>query len=264
MKMRLLRTALMAVAASAMFAGTAGATLVAGWDFSQFAGDNALTTDGATGADTLPANYSNLDPSFSAGAQSAAYGTMFINGANGSTAVDPFSAAPQFVPVGPSLNSNANAPLGVAGAVPFDTYSVLLNEGQTFANPLAMVANAPVNVVFSANLLTDPRQGTNWGLTFGGKTVSGSAVVGVSFSLDGASYGAATNVTLDTNDTPFSVNFGAVTADVIYVRLSLPTVNGSPIIDNVALNATLVPEPTVMVLLGAGLAAFGLLRRRHS
>jgi hypothetical protein len=262
MKMRFPKTALLSAAASALLAGSAQAGTIAGWDFSQYLSEGLLTTDGATGADTLSANYSNLDPTAGAGAESAAYGTMYVNGQFGSTAVDPFAATPIVAPVFPSLASNLNAPtVGISGTVPFDSLNVVLNEGQTFANTLGLVATAPVNVVFKADLSSDPRQGSGWGITFGGKTQSGTSVIGVSYSLDGLSYGAVTNVNLDSNDTPFGVSFGPITADVLYVRLSLATANGLPIVDNVSLNATLVPEPGTLVLLGAGLAAFGLRRR---
>jgi hypothetical protein len=170
-----------ALAASVAFAGSAGATLVAGWDFSQYFGDNTLSTDGVGFTDTLTAYYSNLDPTFGAGAESAQFGTMFINGAHGSTAVDVAGANPAIVPLAPSLNSNINAPLtGPAGLVPFDTLSVVMSEGQTFANAQAMIAQAPVSVVFAASLLRS-RTGSA-GESPGGKTLSGTSVVNVSFA----------------------------------------------------------------------------------
>src|SRR4029077_13307140 len=135
MKTRFWLTSMAALAASVAFAGHAGAVMIAGWDFSQYYGDNTLSIDGATYTDTLNANYSNLDPTFGAGAASAQYGTMFINGAHGSTAVDIAGAAPAFAPLAPSLGSNINAPLtGIPGLVPFDSATVLIDEGQTFAN----------------------------------------------------------------------------------------------------------------------------------
>ena len=71
---------LIGLIASAFLAAPAGASGIAGWDFSQYFGDGILSTDGTTFTNTLPANYSNLDPSFNAGAGSAAFGTMFMNG----------------------------------------------------------------------------------------------------------------------------------------------------------------------------------------
>ena len=267
MKIRFWLTSMTALAASVAFAGSAGAVMIAGWDFSQYYGDNTLSIDGATYTDTLNANYSNLDLSSGAGAGSAAYGQMFINGNHGSTAVDVAGAAPALVPLNPSLASNINAPLasGTVGVVPFDTLNVLLDEGQAFANSQAMIAQAPVSVVFAASLISIPETGSNWGITFGGKTLSGSSVVNVSYSLDGVSYSGGTDVNLSNVDTPFSVAFGPITADVLYVRLNLTSAGGNPLIDNVALNANLiagVPEPTAAVLLGAGLALVAGLRRR--
>lgn len=267
--MKRLLTTITALAASVIFAGSAGAVTVAGWDFSQYFGENLLTIDGASGADTLSANYSNLLAAPGAGPSAAPYGTMFINGAHGSTAVDPFGSAPAVTPIFPSLASNLNAPTvsGIPGALPFDSLTVLIDQGQQFANTLSMGAQAAASMVFQATLASDPRTGTDWGITFGGKTLTGTSVINVSYSLDGVSYGAGTNVDLDTNDTPFSVAFGPITADVLYVRLNLNPANGVPLIDNVSLNANLiagVPEPGMAVLLGLGLALVAGVRRRSA
>ena len=59
-----------------------------------------------------------------------------------------------------------------------------------------------------------------------------TSIVNVSYSLDGLSYSAGTNLNLTSVDTPFSVAFGPITADVLYVRLNLATASGNPVIDN--------------------------------
>jgi hypothetical protein len=262
MKRRLLISSLAALGISVLTAGAAHATMVAGWDFSQYLGPAVLTIDGATGANVLSANYSNLDPTSGAGAESAAYGTMFIDGTHGSTNIDPLGATPPFWPNDGSLVSNLNAP----GIPAFDSFAILAGEGQLFTNPLSMTAPGAADVVFSANLSSVPQTGSGWALSFGGKTFSGSSVVSVAFSTDGSSYTSFGNVTLSTVDTPFTVAFGPTVADVVYVRLGLSPTGGQAIIDNVALSATLstVPEPAMAVLLGAGLALVAGLRRRSA
>jgi hypothetical protein len=226
-----------------MLSGASSATLVAGWDFSQYLGDALLTTDGVTGADTLSANYSNLDPTFSAGAESAAFGRMYIDGEYGSTAVNPLESGRElpFEPLFPTLAANRLAPLasGQAGAVAFDSYSVLLSEGQLFANSLSMMTNAPVDVVFKADLSSVQGLGANWSLSFGATSSSGDGTIAIAVSTDGASYAPVSSGTPSNVD----VNLGSMTAQTIFVRLSITPGTSSPLIDNVALNASLVPEP---------------------
>src|SRR5262245_54734675 len=134
------RTLFLCVAFAALPLSPARAVTVAGWDFSQYFGDGLLSTDGVTGADTLSSNYSAFDPTFGAGVESSAYGTMYVNGQFGSTDVDPFAPTPNVVPTMGSLTANLTAPLvgrPIGSAVPFDTFSVLLTEGQIFALPLS-------------------------------------------------------------------------------------------------------------------------------
>lgn len=261
MKLKSLLMSLTALASAGLMAGSAQAVTIAGWDFSQYYAPGALTIDGVNGANTLPANYSKLDPTSGAGAESAAYGTMYMNGEFGSSAVDPFASSPAVQPIQDSLVSNINAPVSGPGTVPFDTASVLMDEGQTFFNYLSMAAAATSDLVFNAHVAGGASE---WGITLGGKTLSGTSLLSVSFSLDGASYSTPTLLSLDTNDKPFSVSFGPFTASSIFVRLNLPVANGTPVVDNVSLNATLVPEPTSLVLFGAALAAVAVMRRRSA
>ena len=265
MKNRFWISSLAAIGISMLSAGGANATMIAGWDFSQYLAPGALTIDGANGTNVLSANYSNLDPTGGAGAESAAFGTMYMNGLNGSSNVDPLSANPAFAPVAGSLVSNLTAP----GTPQFDTFSILTDEHQAFTNLLSMSAQGAASIVFSANLSSVPQTGSGWALSFGGQTFAGTSLVSIAFSTDGTSYTSFGNVTLTTVDTPFTVAFGPTVADTVYVRLGMaPTGTGGagqPIIDNVALSANLsvpVPEPPGMaVLLGLALAVVSGVRR---
>jgi hypothetical protein len=264
MKRTVLIAWIASLAASAV-AGSAQATMIAGWDFSQYFGDGLLSVDGATFTDTLDANYSDLDPTNNAGAESAAFGTLYLNGQFGSTAVPVGSGTEQILPADlpGSLVSNLNAPLGGAGQ-PFDSLTILASEGQPFTNTLAMIANAALSIVFEADLTSVAPFGTDWSISFGGKTSSGGSSVGVEFSTDGVAYSPFGAVNLTTTDTLFSVNLGAAGTDRAFVRLSFnPAGNQQPIIDNVAVNATLVPEPTTALLCSLGLIGLAISGRRR-
>jgi len=120
----------MALALSTSVAGSARAVMIAGWDFSQYAIDGFITVDGENLTDTLPANYSSLDPTFGAGAESAAFGRLYLNGQFGSdatpldftdslvpSAANPGSLGP--IPDGPgpctSYGADRNVTITVAG-----------------------------------------------------------------------------------------------------------------------------------------------------
>jgi hypothetical protein len=258
MKTHSLIACLASVGLSAFLAGAAQASTIAGWDFSQYVGSSFLSIDGGSFTNVLDANYSDLDPN-GAGAESATYGTMLMDGNSGSTNVDPGSASAQFIPTTDSLTSNLNAP-AVAGA--FDSHTILFDELQPFQNFLSMTAQGAVSVVFVADLTSDPQSGESWSVSFGGKTFSGSAQVGIEFSTDGSSYTSFGSVNLSAADTAFNVALGTGSTDTAYVRLTFgaPGAGGlnQAIIDNLAINATLVPEPGTTGLFLAGL--LGLVR----
>lgn len=267
MKTKALFSLLCAFAASAMLSVPATAAMIAGWDFSQYAGDGLLSIDGATATTTLDANYSNLDPTFGAGAESATFGTMYVNGQFGSTAIDvTFNNTEEFLPTPTSLVSNLNAPVTAPGFVPFDSTTVLQFEGQIFAYEQAMTALLPVTVVFQAHLGAQPVNGSDWTLSFGGKTFSGTSTVGVEFSTDGVNFAPAGFANLTTNDTPFSLNLGAASSHNAFVRLNLSNASGQPIIDNLAINGTLtaIPEPGTALLIVSGLAGLQIFGRRRA
>ncbi len=264
MKIRTLFNSVAALAAAALLSGSAQAAMIAGWDFSQYAGDGLLSVDGATFTTTLPANYSNLDPTFGAGAESAAFGTLFLDGSFGSTAITPSGLNDeQFLPTAGSLVSNLGAP----GAFQFDSLEILVDEGQPLANLQGMTALDPVSVVFQANLAAQAFNGSDWIVSFGGKTFNGTSTVGVEFSTDGTTYSPAGSVILDTNDKPFSVNLGATTSHTAFVRLNFnPVGSDQPIIDNLAISGTLsaIPEPGTALLVISGLIGLQTFGRRRA
>ena len=87
--MRTIASTILSMAVSASMASSSQAFLAAGWDFSQYAGDGLLSLDFVTFTTTLSANYSDLDPTFGAGAESAAFGTFYLNGSFGSSSITP-------------------------------------------------------------------------------------------------------------------------------------------------------------------------------
>jgi hypothetical protein len=144
MKARLLAIAstILSIAVSASIAGSAQAYLVAGWDFSQYFNDGLLSIDGATYQNTLSANYSDLDPTFGAGAESAAFGTLYFNGSFGSTSVSPTgNLTEEFLPTAGSLTSNLDAG-GIA-----DAFTVSVGRRPALLQPDGMVARDSVSVV---------------------------------------------------------------------------------------------------------------------
>jgi hypothetical protein len=238
--------------------------MVAGWDFSQYSTDGFLSLDEATLSNTLGANYSDLDPTFGAGAESAAFGTMHLDGQFGSTNT-PLDFADPFVPsaaAGGSLTSNKTAPAGSD----FDSFLVLSNEGQPFTNPFAMAAVGAATVVFAADLLSVPEIGDSWSITFGARTFSGTSAITIEFSTDGVSFTSFGVANLTTVDTLFSVAFGGGPSERAFVRLGFDPSGGQPFIDNVAISADLasVPEPGVTALLLTGLAGLARMGRRRA
>jgi hypothetical protein len=263
MKTRL-ATSLAALALMASIGTSAHATMIAGWDFSQYAGDGFMSTDGGgTFTNTLDANYSDLDPTFGAGAESAAFGTMYADGSFGSTNVPAGSGTEQFLPsaaLGGSLVSNLTAP----GGVDFDSLTVLASEGQLSTESLAMIAAAQSVVVFEADLLSVPLIGSDWSVSFAGRMSAGGSSVGIEFSSDGLLFTPFGSVNLTTVDTLFNVPLAPTTTNTAYVRLTFnPSGANQPLIDNVALNGTLmVPEPSTALLGSVGLIGLAIGGRR--
>jgi hypothetical protein len=278
MKWQLLGAALALLAT----AGPARAVpeMVAGWNFSQYSGDGSLDTDGDfLNEATLSANFSNRIPGDGAGAAANPYGTMYMDGSKGSTAIDVDGFPPAFGPsqaAGGSLTTNLGAPTSSgtpAGAIPFNG-PCANQDGQTSCESLAMLANPtqdPLRIVFEASLAEDGLQGEDWFVSFAGKTLGSgtSSLLSIDFSLDGVSYAAATTRTLTSTDTAFTVDFSGVPGDSVakaYIRFAFAAVSGSePLIDNVAIFAgNVVPEPSTALLLLGGLVGLARAGRRRA
>ena len=266
MKTAFLKTAFGSLALFAALTGSAQAVMIAGWDFSQYAGDGELSVDGVGYTNVLSANYSTLDPTFGAGAESAAFGTLFFNGSYGSTNVIPDAPDSQVDPTSLSLQSNIDAPVTAGGLVPFDSLTVLVDEGQPFASELQLQIRSAVSFVFAAYTNTIPGLGSDWSVSFGGQTDSGTSSIGIDFSADGIVYVPFGTQSITSVDTQFVINLGDLPSEAAYIRFNVNPTGSNTRIDNVAINGTVVPVPlpSVAILLGTALAAFATVGRRKA
>jgi len=278
MKSRLLAIACGVAAIS--IGAAAQADVIAGWDFSQYEKPGSL--DG--GGSSPVATNADSDPN-GAGAEAAAIGQAIIGGAGtllptAGTGQNGTQATPEIVgykPRGP-IASNAITPFLGTGKTAFDSFNTLEEEGQAATNHLAMVADGSVVVDFEAS------DGLLWGdgdfaVSFGGKMLNGggtdggqiscggacTTMVDVSLSTDGgASFEPTTSVVLTPEDQRFEVPFpGAADGVAVVARLSMTGSAGTglPVIDNVAITATPLPEPGALAGLAVGALALAGLRR---
>jgi hypothetical protein len=204
---------------------------------------------------------------------------MYLNGANGSSSFDVDGSPPVFSPtqVLGSLLSNQAAPTlsgTPPGAIGFNG-PCGGQDGQSFCEATnAMVAQPfggnPLNIVFEATLGPEAMLGEDWIVSFGGRTLAsgGSSSVTVDFSTDGVTYGNSQVFAFTGVDTLFTADFSAVANDQsesAFFRFAFNATAGNlPVIDNVAINGTVVPEPTTLSLLAIGLAGLALSGRRRA
>lgn len=249
-------------------AASAQAVVIAGWDFSQ----HRLPNSAVGGGSPLPANYASLDPN-GAGAEAGVIGTATYN------------AGVLLPTAGIGFNCDRTGSLGTEGcATPntdgpvrsnrseafdlgrpsFDAFSILKAEGQAFTNRYGMTPTGAVDLIVGA---TAGYTGgaSNWQVSFGAQMLTGTtSTVNVAFSPDGVSYTSFGSVNITTDDERFSVPLAVAASPKGFVRLSLDASSGQPVIDNVAIEATPIPEPGSVAMLVSGAACLlGLARRRR-
>lgn len=253
-------TLALATSAIAITGASAQTSLVAGWDFSQYAGDGlSSVTNDFTPVNTLSANYSSFDPTFGAGAESANFGMLYYDGSFGSNTQNTDFITDTIVPTSGNLTTNNPTFNGIF----FNQNTVQTAEGADFANLLSLSlggANgsaAGFNVVFGA---FGAGAQTDWVFTFAGVDTQG-ATLSVEFSTDGVSYGAAETFSLTSVDSAFTTTAQSVLSDTAYFRVS--SNDTFTTIDNVGIGA--VPEPSSFAALAGALAlGFVALRRRRA
>lgn len=251
--------------AFAFTGASAQQSLVAGWDFNNYVGDGFGLIDGTTFApvNTLDANYSSYDPTFGAGQEANAFGTLYYDGQFGSdTQNTALSAADAIRPTTGNLNSGLF--LGQLYGQDYNLNTVMTAEGYDFAGSLSLQMGNPTagfgfKVVFAANA---PTAMTDWEMSFAGirGLVANPEAITVEFSTDGSTWGAAETFNLGASEAPFTTTVKSVLSQNAYFRVSG---NAQSAIDNVGIAA--VPEPSSFAAL-AGLLALGFtaLRRRRA
>jgi hypothetical protein len=237
--------------------------LVAGWDFSQSCLEGNLCDQNFAPIQTLAANYSDLDTTAGMGAESADFGTMYLDGQFASTSVPGFGG--WFTTVSPNLTLNTSNhedfPLVEFGAA--GNASIMQAEipGVPYQQH-AMRASDTVDVVFRAELSSAGLVGSDWEVSFAAIS-EGSSAVAVSFSLDGVTYSPVRTENLGTAEEEVVVSLGGTDLSQAFVMLSFDGLDDPSRIDNLAIKADVIPEPGTALLLGAGLGGLTLFRRRR-
>jgi hypothetical protein len=264
------KTLLLVSAAALTALSSANADLVAGWDFSQFAGPGFNSTDGSTfaGEGNAQANYSDFN-SPSPDIAAASFGSIYYNGSFGSTdAVDGFTY--QAVPVSGNLGSGSNQ---TADGNPFNdssSYAFLTNSGQGFTNNLSLGIDGNISVVFEANVIGQAAGASDWTLNFAAKDSLNTSSVSWEISTDGSSYtslGLTNNLT--TTDSAFSVTSAlADNSDQVFFRGTFADIevgDSRALFDNVGISGAVVPEPsTYAAIFGVFALGFAVYRRRRA
>jgi hypothetical protein len=161
------------------------------------------------------------------------------------------------------VRSNRSEPFDM-GRPSFDAFSILKAEGQVYTHRYGVTATGPVDITFRT-LAGYNGGASNWKVSFGGTMLTGTnGTVDVAFSSGRNHLHPFGTVNLTVDDERHEVVLDPAASFAGYVRLSLDAASGQPVIDNVAVEATPIPEPaaTAQVLAGVACLAGLYLRRR--
>ncbi|MGF1449367.1 MAG: hypothetical protein ACFB20_08125 [Opitutales bacterium] len=251
---------------STAVATNAQSFLTAGWDFSQYSSAGFSSLAGFTPVQTLDANYSDLaSSSFGAGPSASSFGRLYYDGSFGSSSSTP-ALFPEVVPTTSNLTANTNVSRSDGALVPFNSLSTLSNEGQPNANAfgLSITANSQVfSLVFAS---TPVGVMTEYSLfSFAGQSTGADIDVTLEFSTDGASYAIADSYTLTSSEQTFSTSIDSLffeEDEPLFARLNFNLDSADAVIDNVAFNSNIIPEPSAYaVILGLSTMALAMSRR---
>jgi hypothetical protein len=287
--------AIASVLGAGLLAASGQAEVIAGWDFSQFRNPGDLTG----GNVPLESNYAFIDENGAGSLANLVGNASVIAGGWLPTAGEGQNCERRPNGVGdtagcavPNVNgpvrSNRSDPFSL-GKASFDAHSTLDVEGQQYTNLHAMMAPSGDVVLLFEVLAPFVGGADSWQLSFGGKMMSGNgddgggppvadgtqigcspgctAQVSARWSSDGVVFNPAVADVLDIDDDRIvlDLNAGPDASTMAFVEL---TIDGSPgripVIDNVAIEAIPLPEPTatMQVLCGVGFL-LGLSRLRR-
>jgi hypothetical protein len=264
--MKIKNLAIASIALAVLASASAHAVVIAGWDFSQFKAPGVATG----GTSPLPATNASLDPN-GAGIEAGFIGqatfndTVLLPTAGLSFNCERTTGTDGCVTpnIDGPVRSNRSEPFA-QGSPAFDALTILLYEGQEFAHRYGLTATGSADIVFKA-VAGYTGGASNWRVSFGGRMLTGtSSTVDVAFSSDGSSFTNYGTVNLTADDERHVVTLDPAAYGTGYVRLSLNAASGQPVIDNVAVEATPIPEPAATAQLLAGVACLlGLYRFRR-
>jgi hypothetical protein len=239
-----IRKMMVGVGLTGFLALPAGAELVAGWDFSNLAGDSATVPVGQAANYTIQATASALNVSGDVVASTMRPGASVRDDAGLQGGINGFR--------------NASDPTFPAGTTSFGGGALL-----------GLTARGPASLEFDTSLPATP---TNewWVVSLGAAAIahptagaSDETQIDISFGDTCASASLVASVSVSPADSEVAAFLAPATSAGGCVVLGLDGTSVQPLIDNVALSTVAVPEPAFAGLLIAGVVGlFGLAGRR--